>query len=210
MAAPQPKRITELDLANPLTDADLIAVVQNNRTKKATLAQIQSVTDTSCECSPVSRFSQLGNAANTSRQYLHTWQMPPDFLPTAGSWIDIDISGQFAANTDTKIIYLQFGSSNIISGVQFTGSDGNSKFFKLRAKVTRATSTTQTMTGSIIAMPRAGLPAAPVALGFKASGGENLANSVNVQLSVETDTATANNILIDDFHVVVHYLDANS
>lgn len=210
MAFPTPKRITELDLASPLTDADQIAIVQGTRTKRATIAQVKTSTDTSCQCSPVSRFTQVGNAANTLQQYLYTWQMPEDFLSTTGSWLDIDITGQFAANTDDKFIYLEFGGSNIISGAQFSGADGNSKFWHLKAKVTRKTQTSQTITGHITAMPRSGFPDTPKALGFKTTGGEDLGNSVNVQFSVVSSTATANNILVDDFHVVVHYLDANS
>lgn len=209
MAFPTPKRITELDLASPLTDADQIAVVQGTRTKRATISQVMDITDTACQCSPVSRFTQVGNAANTLVQYLHTWQMPANTLPTTGSWLDIDISGQFAANADIKIVTLTLGT-DIVGAATYSSSDANSKFWKFKAKVTRATQTTQTLTGCITAMPRAGSPDTPKALGFKASGAQNLGNSINVKLSVQTDTATANNILVDDFHVTVHYLDANS
>lgn len=210
MATPESKRITELDLATPLTAADLIAVVQSDRTKKATIGALQDATDTSCECSPVSRFTQVGNAANTLQQYLHTWQMPTGTLPATGSWLEIDITGQFAANTDDKLVYLEFGSSSIISGAYFSGADANSKFWHLKAKVTRKIQTSQTITGHITAMPRAGFPDTPKTLGFKSTGSEDLGNSVNVKLSVVSGTATANNILVDDFHVVVHYSDPNS
>lgn len=202
------KRISQLDLATPLTGAEQFVLVQNSRTKRTTLDTIREEVDSSCQCTLVNRFAQVGNAANVLQQYVQTYQMPGNTLLSAGYWLEIYASGEFAANNDLKLVTIYFGSSSF--GITTTGADGNSKGWDFRVRVHRMTQTTQQMTGTFLTFPRSSFAAGTGTIFPKGNPTENLSNVVSIRLSVQTDQTTANNILVNDFIIRVNKMDADS
>lgn len=202
------KRISQLDAAGPLTGIEVIPIVQDSRTKKVTIDTVKDYSDTSCQCTLVNRFAQVGNDANTLEQFLHTYQMPADTLSAAGSYIEILARGEFATNNNIKIVNIYFGSTSF--QLQTTGADGNNKGWEFNVRVSRMTQTTQEMTGSIVVAPRSSFGSISGTVFSKGSPTENLSTQITVQMSVQTDTASANDILVNDFIIVLHQLDANT
>lgn len=202
------KRISQLDLATPLTGAEQFVLVQNSRTKRTTLDTIRDEVDTSCQCTLVNRFAQVGNAANTLRQYLHSYQMPGSTLVSAGSWLEIYAAGEFAANNNLKIVYIDFGTTSF--SITTTGADGNAKGWDFRVRVHRMTQTTQQMTGTFLTFPRTSFGSGTGTIFPKGNPTENLSSVVSITLSVQTDTASANDILVNDFLIRVNKMDSDS
>ena len=113
MALPESKKITLLDLANPLNSADQIPVVQDGVTKRATVDQVTDATNTSCQCTLVSRSDSSSTPATTDEFYFETWQMPANTLSTDGSWLEIIAYGTNGANNNAKTLKMYFGSTAI-------------------------------------------------------------------------------------------------
>ena len=198
MAFPTPKRITELDLASPLTDADQIAVVQGTRTKRATIAQVKTSTDTSCQCTLVSRYNTVGTDANTLEKFFQTYQLPADTLSTDGSWLEIFAWGSTAANGNLKTLTARFGGSTI-----YTNSVAlNNRKWDFTAKVIRTSSLGQiTFAFSSTFNSSSGQEAAPT---------EDMGNDIAVSISGTNGTASASDITCEGFIIRVNYMDANS
>lgn len=117
MALPQPKAISQLDLASPLTSADQFVVVQNGVTKKALFNMLASALDTSCQCTLVSRFDRVCTGADTIEKYFQTYTLPGGVMTSNGDWLEIYATGTAAANINTKTIYFNFGAIKLeVSG----------------------------------------------------------------------------------------------
>ena len=208
MALPESTRISVLDLATPLVSADQIAVVQSGVTKRATIEQVSVATNTSCQCTLVNRFTQKGNVANTLKQYIWTYQLPPNTIPANGGWLEINSSGEFATNNNLKLVEITFDTTTF--SITTGGADGNNKGWDFRVRVDRMTANTQNMTGKFSAYPRTSYGASN-GTGFpKGSVNADLTQSVAISIAVQTDTSAADDILINDFKVRLNNVDADS
>lgn len=104
MAQPQGKRVTQLDLASPLTSSDQIYVVQQGVGKRGTLEQVQDFFGDGCQCTLVSRYNTTSTGNNTVLTYLETYTLPEEVMSVNGNWLQIHAAGLFAANGNTKLV----------------------------------------------------------------------------------------------------------
>lgn len=203
---PASKRITELDLATPLTAADLIVVVQNNKTKKSTIAEMQQATDTSCQCTLVSRYNTVGTGADTLEKFFQTYQMPANTLSTDGSWLEIMAWGRYAANNNNKTLKLNFGSTTFTT----TALMQNNNFWRINAKAVRTSSTTQDLFTELNILVPSASGDGTTGCGNFQTPTENLGNDVAISISGVNGTASANDITCEGLIIRMNYMDANS
>lgn len=215
MAFPTPKRITELDLASPLTDADQIAIVQNNRTKRATIAQVNAATDTSCECTLVSRYTEVGTDANTLTKYLYTYQLPSDTLNVDGAWLEIYASGYFLNNANSKEISIELDSTatGYNASLCTASNTFNDKYWEMTLRIQRSSSNNLRIDQQVKVNSYSPLLVAPVSrhIVSEATGFKNVwANDLSISVIATNGTANANDITCSQFIVRANLLDANS
>lgn len=213
MAFPTPKRITELDLSSPLTDADQIAVVQGTRTKRATIAQVKTATDSACQCTLVSRYNTVGTDANTTKKYLQTYTLPYDTLTSNGSWLEIYASGLFAANGNTKTatIELKQDSTGLSQSNATTASAFNNDYWAIKLKVQKSSDTTYVVDSYVSVVPNEVTMQTPSV--FQSVGdvsNMDWGNDLQICVTGTNGTANANDIQVMQFIVVAHLLDPNS
>lgn len=135
------KRISQLDLAGPLSQSDVFPVVQGNRTKRATLQMVQSLTDDACECTLFSRYDSVSTGALAQSYYLQTYVMPANTLPTDGSWTPIVAAGTFAANGNTKSVALNINQGAFSQDYSFPNVTYNDYYWDMTIRLQRKSET---------------------------------------------------------------------
>lgn len=191
-------RISQLDAAAPLTGAEQIALDQNSRTKQTTIKAIKDFTDTSCQCTLVSRGRSSSTGADTLETYFETWQMPDNTLSSNGDWLEIFAYGTTAANSNLKTLTLYFGGTSIY--VKTIGV--NNKGWEIRAKVLRTSSTTQ-KTYSVSDTMDAGNHQ----IKFPT---EDLSSTISISISGTNGSASAGDINCEGFFIRLNKVDADS
>lgn len=207
-------RITQLDLANPLTSSDLIAVVQQGRTKRATFEQVQTLTGDACQCTLVSRYNSVGTDANTLKKYLQTYTLPADVMTVDGNWLWIHAAGYFAANGNTKLVSVGIKQDSTGHNAPYSvpQSTYNDDYWSIDLIIQRSSQTTYVVYKDVSAVPNAVTLQTPGEL--KSIGDVTGVNweTGDLQITVEATngTASANDIVNNSFIVEAHLLDPNS
>lgn len=215
MAAPQPKRITELDLANPLTDADLIAVVQANRTKKARMSSVKQLIDTSCQCTLVSRYNTVGSLA-LPISTLQSYVMPDLTLPTNASWLSIYAAGGFAHNGNSKAIKLNITTPSGLDmdfplpSAPYFNDGVNDAFWEMRIKIQRSSEITATVTSLFTLHDDSGSASNPTTYFTITSPLNNIDFGNTIQFNLIAEGSAANDVTVTPFIIEAHLMDANS
>lgn len=198
-------RISQMDLAGPLSGAEYFTLVQDGKTKKVQASSFSQVITSSCQCTLVSRFNSVGTDANTLEKFLQTYQMPAGLLRTNGSWLEIIAWGVFSNNTQ-KTIYLNFGSTKVSSG---TGTINNMNW-SMNSIIGRASGTSQKIKMSIHAEAISGDWQNPFSTEENANSSEDLNVSIPISLSAQNGTANANDIVCEGFIIRLNEIDVNS
>lgn len=208
------KRISQLDLAGPLSASDVFPVVQNGKTKRATVEQMQSITEDSCECTLVSRYTSVGTDANTLKKYLYTYTLPEGIMNVDGNYLEIHAAGSFAANGNNKLVSVGIKQNStgyqIAFSVPLSGHNDDSWMIDLRVQRSSSGALMAHRYVSVIDnSPTLQTPA--VIHGITSSTGVDW-DSGDVQITVEgtNGTASANDIVCDTFIIEAHLLDPNS
>ncbi len=207
MAKPEPKRISELDLAGPLTGAEQMVFVQNERTVRGSLDSLSDFVDRSCQCTLVSRFETTCTSAVTFEEFLETYTLPANTLPTAGSYLDVFAKGTMAATATTKTVTFTIGSSTY----SFPTAVYNDYVWFLYVKIQRVLSNSFRISGKWEIFPNSAALQTPEVLRINATEeGENLLIDQPMSISAENGTANANDICVESWIVDLHLLDADS
>lgn len=216
MALQESKRITELDLANPLTDADLFAVVQNGRTKRATSSQVRQLTSDGCQCTLVSRFTTVGTDANTTKKFLETYTLPSDAIVNDGSYLEIHAAGTFAANANGKLVQLNLKQNSTGLSVNFSIPLGNYNddlwYIDLRLQKSGALNYVVSGEGVVMDNDQTALQTAqsiPYLVG-DGNGCDWTAGDLQICVTGTNSSASANDITVNTFIIDAHLVDANS
>lgn len=217
MAKPQPKRISQLDASSPLTGAEQIALVQNTKTVKTTLATVKDYTDTSCQCTLASRYNEVGVPATTVTYTFQSYTVPANTLSTDGSWLHITAVGKFAATANAKTSGIGFKQNNIsVSSIgRATGSYVyNDYYWSIELKVQRSSSSTFMRTAFVNIIPyNAGSQYANTSVDSYTdyvSGTIDWSNDIQIFTFGDSASGTANDITCGQFIVSVNHLDVNS
>lgn len=213
MAIPAPKRITELDLATPLVDADLLVVVQGNRTKRTRISAVKEALETACECTLVSRYTTVGTDANTTKKYLYTYTLPANTLNVDGSWLEIHAAGLFAANGNNKLasVDIKQDTSGLNQISSTTNSAFNDDYWSIDLRIQRSSQTTYqihkyvSVVGNAVSLQT---PAVLQTVGDVTS--MDWSDDLQICVTGTNGTANANDITCLQFIVRANLLDANS
>lgn len=208
------KRISQLDLANPLSASDTFPVVQGNRTKRATLEMVQSLTDDACECTLVSRYTTVGTDANTLKKFLYTYTLPEGIMNVDGNYLEIHAAGLFAANGNNKLVSVAIKQNSTSHYTTFSIPNGayNDDYWLIDLRVQRSGSTTYTatsyysVTGNAVSLQT---PAVLHSVG-DLTGIDWDAGDVQITVEGTNGTASANDITCGSFIIEAHLLDPNS
>lgn len=208
------KRISQLELASPLTSSDMIAVVQSGRTKRAPMDNVRSFANSSCQCTLVSRYNTVGTDANTIKKYLHTYTLPDDVMNVDGNWLEIHAAGYFAANGNGKLISvgIKQNSSGHYALYSIPVSTYNDDYWEIDLIIQRSSQTTYVVGKDVTVTPNA---ATLQTSGNLLTSGDVTGISwdvADVQITVEgtNSTASANDIVCHTFIVRANLLDPNS
>lgn len=193
------KRITQLDAAAPVTGTEQIAIVQETRTKRMYLSDLRTYTDTSCQCTLVSRYNSVGTDADTKIKYLQTYQMPPDTLSTNGSWLEIYAWGALANSGNFKTLYITFGGHTFATPL-FNG--GN--IWELNTKIVRVSQNSQRAFHKYDISGTASGNEVPTTLT------SDLATQIPISVAGKNNTASADDIVCHVFIIRMNKMDADS
>lgn len=138
-----PKTISQLDAAGPLSGAEQFPLVQNERTKKVSLNSLKDFTDTSCQCTIISRYDSIPNEfVGVGAPFgLSTKILEANTLLTDGSWIMMYVSGTFAANGNTKIVGLTIAQDAYSQGFDFSSGTYNNQTWEMIFRIQRISQT---------------------------------------------------------------------
>lgn len=202
-----PKRISQLDAAGPLTGAELVPLVQNSRTKYATMDTLSVYGDTSCQCTLVSRYNTVSTSADTTETFAQSYTLPANTLNTDGSWLEIMAWGSFAANNNNKTITLYFGSTTFSQ--TYSTTNGNAGRWIINARLIRSSSSTQAGFVEILANKDI-TPNSSSGNTTIVAGSENMASDVVISVSITNGTASAADIVSNGLLIRLNKVDADS
>lgn len=211
---PQSKRISQLDLSAPVTSSDQIALVQQGKTVRAPLSNLQSLFSDGCQCTLVSRYTTRGTGANTSLTYLETYTLPEDVLTVNGSWLQVHIAGTFAANGNQKLV--AFGLKQNSTGLHATfpipQSAYNDDNWTMDLRIQRSGSSDYVVYQYASVVNNSVSLQSPNVMHSVGDGNGVNWTAGDLQLTIEATngTASANDITSNTFIVVAHLLDPNS
>lgn len=215
MANPRAKRFSQYDAAAPLSGAEQLLLLQNEHVKITPLNNIKQFTDTSCQCTLASRYTESGTGNNTLKTYLHTYTLPANTLSTDGSWLDIFAAGYFAANGNNKLVAIGIASTA-------TGLDGNhgtpnfafnDDFWEIALRVQRINSDSFMVTKKVTVVANSaslGTPGMFQTITDVGTFSGLWLNDVQLSVNATNGTASADDITCSSFIVVAHLLDTNS
>lgn len=146
--------------------------------------------------------TQTGTNADTVEKTLATYTLPANYLNQNLDYIDVIVSGQFAADNNDKSVKMYFGSSTFT--IVPTGTDANSKYWTIHYRIIRTGAATQVITGNFNARPRAGGVASVLGIGAKAAGTETLSSAVVIKVTGTNTASVANDILFDEWTITLH------
>lgn len=214
MANPIAKAISQQDAAGPLSGIEVLAGVQDGRTVKIPVDQIKEFSDTSCQCTLVSRYNEVGIPATTLISYLHTYTLPANTLSTDGSWLDITATGKFAANANFKAAGVIFRQNSIsVGGRQTTTNTYNDYYWNIELKFQRKSSSTYMRTAKVAITPyNAGSEVGnnpDMYIDYVVST-IDWTNDLQIVVTGDSSAASANDITCGQFIVVLHKLDPES
>lgn len=215
MAAPESKRISELDLAAPLTDADLLVVVQQGKTKRTTYSQVRTGAQDGCQCTLASRFTTVGTDANTIKKYLYTYTLPADTIVTDGSWLEIHAAGFFAANGNTKRASLEIkqNSTGLSAIVGIPPDAYNDDYWYMDFRIQKSGDTTYVLHSNVSVVANTTTPLQTPSVLHSVgdgTGSDWTAGDLQFCITAQNGTANANDITCNTFIIVGHLLDVNS
>lgn len=209
------KRISQLELAGPLTASDVLAVVQDGRTKKATIEQVGALTDDSCQCTLVSRYTTVGTGGAAQKYFLQTWTVPADLITVDGSWLECHAAGYFAANGNNKNVGLTLkqnstglNQANLIPTFAY-----NNKYWQIEAKIQRMGKSEAMLTVYLSAVDNNGAALqTPGVIHYvgNVTGVEWEAGDLQIVIEATNGTANANDTNCSSFIIEGHLLDPNS
>lgn len=208
------KRISQLDAASPLTGAEQIPIVQEGRTVRIQVQNFKTFTDTSCECTLVSRYNEngWGNAVNTDVNYLQTYT-DSLILPTDGSWLEIFASGYYSANNNGKVAAIEISQGVFVTQFQVPNiSPHNDERWEISIKLQRTSQTDYLAIAryEIVAVSL-GLEAPQLSIKkYTASNQINWNNAMTISVIGQTDVAAANDVVLQSWIMRVNQQDANS
>lgn len=209
------KRISQLELANPLSSSDQLVVLQNGRTKRATMDQAMDFTGgAGCECTLVSRYTTVGTDANTLKKYLQTYTVPEGVMNVNGNYLSIHAAGYFAANGNNKLVSvgIKQDSTGINTLFSIPNSAYNDDHWTIDLRIQRSAPNTYvsyfhaSVVGNSPALQTPGVThSTGDAIGINWDAGD-------VQITVEgtNGSASADDITNDTFIVNARLLDPNS
>lgn len=208
------KRISQLDLASPVTGAEMFAIVQNSRTKRLFLDDLRNFNDTSCQCTLVSRYNEngWGNAANTDDNFLQTYS-DTSILATDGSWLEIFASGYYSANNNTKVAAVEISQGAFSAQFQVPAvSPHNDERWEISIKMQRTSQTNYLAIARYEIVPiSAGLESPQMIVKkYTASNQIDWNNSITLSVIGQTDVAAANDVVLESWIMRVNEQDANS
>lgn len=206
-------RITQFDLASPLSSSDVIVVVQGTRTKQATMEQVKALTDDACECTLASRYTSVGTDANTLKKFLYTYTLRADLITTDGSWLDIHIAGTFAANGNNKTASLNVKQNSTGLNVSFAipSSNYNNDIWYIDARIQRSGDLTYVIAGNGTVMDATVLNnPQSIPIYGDGNGCDWTAGDLQICVTGTNSTAAANDITCGTFIINAHLLDPNS
>lgn len=212
---PQSKRISELDLAGPLTSSDQIVLVQQGKTVRSQLSNAQSLFSDGCQCTLVSRYTTVGTGNNTLLNYLQTYTLPDDIITVDGSWLEIHAAGTFAANGNQKLVSFSLKQNSTGLDANFSIPIGayNDDLWYIDLKLQRSGEQDYVVSGDgNVYNNTAGALQTPQTIPFLGDGNGCDWTAGDLQLTIEgtNSTASANDITVNTFIVVAHLLDPNS
>lgn len=207
------KRISALDLANPLTSSDLIAVVQNTVTKKARVDQLTDLLDDGCECTLVSRYTTVGTDANTQLKYLYTYTLPANIMTVDGNYLEVHAAGYFAANGNTKYVAIELrdaATTRLITSIP--AAVYNDKYWLFSIKYQRAGDNEYVASEYASATtPSSSLQTPGVLHGFiEGNNVDWTSGAVQICVVAQNSSASANDVICNSFIIEAHLLDPNS
>lgn len=213
--AGEPKRISELDLANPLTDADFFPVVQDGRTKRTTYDQVRTGAQDGCQCTLVSRFTTVGTSANTTKKYLYTYSLPSDVIQTDGSFLSIHAAGLFAANTNTKTVGLEIRqvSTGLSLTLEIPPFGYNNDYWMMDFRIQKSGDNAYVLYTYVSVVNNTTSPLQTPGVLHSVGDGTGTdwsAGDLQFCITATNGTATANDITCNTFIIEGHLLDANS
>lgn len=147
MAKAEPKRISQLDASSPLTGAEQIALVQNTKTVKTTLATVKDYTDTSCQCTLFSRYDSIPTATSLS-YYFNTYTVPGGTLNNDGDWLHVWVNGTFAANANLKTAGMSISQGAFNQAITITAGNYNNQSWGTEFRIQRTSLTTFKVIGT--------------------------------------------------------------
>lgn len=214
MANPQGKRISQLDLAGPVTASDQIVLLQNGKTVRSPLSNTESIFANGCQCTLVSRYTTVGTGNNTLLTYLQTYTLPDDVMTVDGSWLGIHLAGTYAANGNQKL--LRFGlkqnSTGLDADFSIPQSGYNDDNWTMDLRIQRSGESSYVVYQYVSVVSNAVSLQAPSVMHSVGDGNGVNWVSGDLQLTVEAvnGTASANDITCNTFIIEAHLLDPNS
>lgn len=206
MAKPEPKRISQLDAAGPLTGAEQMPIVQNERTVYATTATAKEFFDTSCSCTLVSRYTDSCTAADLLENYLKTYTLPANTLSTDGSYLEVYMAGTFAANGNDKSVNFYLDSH--VWSVPLATYNNYTWFLHLT--IQRSTSGTSRTSGKWELIPTSAALQTPEVIAILDDDDVDWTIDQQLAITGTNGTANADDICVSVWTTDLHLLDANS
>lgn len=192
-------RISLWDAAAPLSGSENIPMIQEGRNVRIQVQNFKTFTDTSCQCTLVSRYDTVGTDADTKIKYLQTYSMPPNTLDTNGSWIEIYAWGLLNSPGNQKTLYLYFGSALSSTGI-FTGGS----YWYFYTKILRTSANTQKIFSEY------NVPGVVSGADVGASLTEDLTSQVQISIAGKNNSASANDVVCHSLIVRVNKVDVES
>lgn len=209
----EPRRISQLDLAGPLTSADQLAIVQGTVTKRTTLSSLSSLMEDACECTLASRYNTRSSSA-LALTYLDSYVMPENTLATDGSWLEIYATGTFAGNNNNKYASVNISSPSTGYSLNFSFPTDtfNTMDWEISIRVQRKTELKARVIGKCIATPQTiGTMTADETFTQKYEDADlDFGNGMYFSVSGFSGTAASGDVTMDSWIIEAHLLDPNS
>lgn len=207
-------RISQLDLSGPVTASDQIALVQQGRTKRTPLSNLQVLFADGCQCTLVSRYNTTSTGNNTLLTYLQTYTVPEEVMAVDGNWLQIHAAGFFSANGNTKLISIGVKQDSTGHHAQYSiPSFGyNDDYWMIDLRIQRKSQTQyvihqyMSVTGNAVSLQTPGvLHSVGDVAGVNWDTGD-------LQITVEATngTASSGDITNNTFIIIGHLQDPNS
>lgn len=142
----------------------------------------------------------VGTDAATTEKTLASYTLPASYLNQNFDYIEVQAWGTYAANANTKLLRLKFGSTTFAT----TALAQNNQTWIIRSKILRTAAATQDMFTELNILTLASVGNGTVGCGEFQQPTETLSGTVAITVTGQNGTANANDIILKGMSVTLH------